>query len=81
MKIFKPTVILFVFLLSTQISNAQYTWEEVTLPDSIGAVDIAFNTNNEIFIPVSFLIFCYHFDPPFGLTDPIILKTVTNGNG
>lgn len=45
----KALIILILFLFPLFI-YAQYTWEEVALPDSIGIVDIAFNSDNEIFI-------------------------------
>lgn len=34
--------------------NAQYTWEEVNIPDSVGVTDIALNSDNEIFITTNY---------------------------
>ncbi len=39
-------ITIIVFIVSALVSQAQYTWEQVTLPDTIGAGDICFFEND-----------------------------------
>lgn len=52
----KPSTIIIntILLFLTWEINAQYTWEEVNIPDSVGVTDIAFNSDNEIFITTNY---------------------------